>query len=78
MQFFGNEKNLAQWLISPTFYEQLLHTKIPKAQKDGQIKHLFVLLGSDCVKAVRKHVDEINPRPQYLRLRVLMEPSQMI
>ena len=48
--------------ISPTFYKQLLRTLIPKAQKDSQIKQLFVLLGPACVKADRKHVDEINHR----------------
>ena len=48
--------------ISPTFYEQLLRSKIPKAQKDSQIKQLFALLGSACIKAAREHVDEIEPR----------------
>ena len=49
--------------ISPTFYEQLLPTQIPKAQKkDSQVKQLFALLGSASIKAVRKHVDEIDSR----------------
>ena len=47
--------------ISPSFYDKLLHTQIPKAQKDSQIKQLFELLGPACVKAARKHVDEIDP-----------------
>ena len=33
-----------------------------KRQKDSQVKQLFALLGSACVKAARKHVDEIDPR----------------
>ena len=37
-------------------------TTIPKAQKDSQVKQLFALFGSACVKAVSKHVDEIDPR----------------
>ena len=32
-----------------------------KPQKDGQLKQLFALLGSAGVKAVHKHVDEIDP-----------------
>ena len=36
---------LLQGSISPTFYKQLL-----RAQKDTQVKQLFVLLGSACVK----------------------------
>ena len=42
-----------------------------KGQKDSQVKQLFALLGSACVKDVRKHVDEIDARsqqpPGYLR-----------
>ena len=41
---------------------QHLLAKIPKAQIDSQIKQLFALLGSADVKAVRKYVDEIDPR----------------
>ena len=40
---------------------QLLHSKIPKAQKDSQLKQLFALLGSLDVKAACKHVVEITP-----------------
>ena len=50
-----------QGSISPSFNEQLLRTKIPKAQKDSQIKQLFALLGPACVQAAPKHVDEIDP-----------------
>ena len=32
-----------------------------KRQKDSQLKQLFALLGSAAVKAVYKHVDEIDP-----------------
>ena len=61
---------LRQWVgeidprrsISPSFYKQLLHPQISKAQKRQCIKQqLFALLGPACVKAVRKHVDEIDP-----------------
>ena len=31
-------------------------------QKDSQLKLLFVLLGSEGVKAARQHLDEIDPR----------------
>jgi len=50
--------------ISPTFYEQLLHTKIPKKQKKDidDIAWLFALLESSRVKAVHKPVGEIDPR----------------
>ena len=43
---------------------QLLCTQIPKAQKDSQVKQLFALLGSPCVKAARKQVDEFDPTCQ--------------
>ena len=39
--------------ISPTFYEQLLCKKIPKAQKDC-LKQLFCALGSAGVKAAHR------------------------
>ena len=41
--------------------EQLLCSQIPKAQKDRQVKQLFVLSGSARVKAERKNNDEIDP-----------------
>ena len=47
--------------ISSTFYEELLHAQIPKAQTDSQFKQLFGLLGSASVKAAHKHIDEIDP-----------------
>ena len=47
--------------ISPSFYEQLLCVQISKAQKDIQVNQLFALLGPACVKAGRKHLDEIDP-----------------
>ena len=48
--------------ISPT----CLHTGFMRvdprsAKKDSQVKQLYVLLGSACVKAASKHVDEIDP-----------------
>ena len=33
-----------------------------QAQKDSQVKQLFALLGSVRLKALRKHIDEIDPR----------------
>ena len=33
-----------------------------KRKKDSHIKQLFVHSGSACIKTVRKHVDEIDPR----------------
>ncbi len=48
--------------ISPMFYDQLLRPKIPKAQKDtDDLTVFFALLGSACVKAVRRYVGEIYP-----------------
>ena len=46
--------------ISPTFYEQLFRSQVRKAQKRQSRQHLFALLG--CIKAERKHVDEIDHR----------------
>jgi len=40
--------------ILPTFYEKLLHTQIPKAKKFTQAVSIFAILGSACVKALRK------------------------
>ena len=34
-----------------------------KRKKDSQLKKLFSLLGSEDLKAVRKHLDEINTNP---------------
>ena len=52
--------------ISTTFYEQLLHTQIPIAQKRQSSQAAFALLGSEHVKATGKHVDEVYP---WLRLQ---------
>ena len=52
---------LLQASISPTFYAHLLHAKIPKVQKDSQVRQLFAVLGSVYVKAAHKHVGEIDP-----------------
>jgi len=48
-------------LISPTFYEQLLCSLFPKAQKGSQGINHFALLEYMCVKALHKHVGEIAP-----------------
>ncbi len=49
-------------LIYPTFYDQFLCVQNPKAQKDtDDFTVFFVLLESARVKAVYKHVGEINP-----------------
>ena len=48
--------------ISPTFYQQLLHTQIPKARKkDSQLKQFFALLGSAGVKAAHKMLVKLTP-----------------
>jgi len=52
--------------ISPTFYVQLLHTQIPKAQKRLMAWLHFCTLGSACVKAAHKHVGEIDPLRLYV------------
>jgi len=41
-------------LISPTFNQQLLCSKITKAEKDRRLDCIFALWGSACVKAERK------------------------
>ena len=43
-------------------YGQLLLMQIPKAVKAALVDCLFVLLGSACVKAACKHIDEIDPK----------------
>ena len=60
-------------------YPQLLPAQIPKVQKVSQVKHLFGLLGSAHLKAVRKHIDEIDPADAHALLSMfgggLMEIS---
>jgi len=46
--------------ISPIFYEELLRVKIPIEQKTLMTCLFFALLGSLRVKALRKHVGEID------------------
>jgi len=50
--------------ILSTFYEQLFLHADPKREKDttDDVTVLFALLGSVHIKAVRYHVDEIDPR----------------
>jgi len=44
------------------FYEHLLQTQIPKAQKDtNDLSVFFALLGSVCVKASRKMLVKSTP-----------------
>jgi len=51
----------ALWSISSTFYAQLLRGKIPKGQKDTDgLTEFLRFWVSVCVKALRKHVDEID------------------
>jgi len=51
-----------QGSISPSFYEQLLHAKITKAQKYSNDLTVFsALLGSMLIIATRNHVGEIAP-----------------
>ena len=47
--------------ISPSIYEQLLRAKIPKAQKDSQVKQLFALLGPASIKSASKMLVKLTP-----------------
>ncbi len=47
--------------ISPTFYVQLLSTKILQAQKDQWLDYIFALLWSACVKAASKTLMKLKP-----------------
>ncbi len=56
-----------QVFISPTFYVQLLHVQILKAQKDtAMLSVFFVLLGSTHVKAALKMLVKSTPGEQGL------------
>jgi len=60
-----------QELISPTFYDQLSRSKIPKAQKDTyDLTVFFVLLGSSSVKAEHKMLVKLTPdvKERFLKL----------
>ena len=59
----ANTNVVNQVSILPTDYVQLLRGQIPKAKKDRvKSSSFFALLGSVCIKAACKHVDEIDPR----------------
>ena len=78
-QFKVHSSSDNQGSISPTFYEQLLRKQIPKAQKDGHVKHLFALLGSAYIKAAYKHVDEIDLKTMVTKSeKVQKQPKTMI
>jgi len=48
--------------ISSTFYEQLLHAQIPKAQKKtDNLTVFFALSGSVCVKAAHRMLIKLTP-----------------
>ena len=51
------------------FYQQFTSNfyahRSQKRKKDSQVKQLFLLLGSVCIKAACKHIDEIDPRSQF-------------
>ena len=55
--FRENKSQFHQHFMS-NFYTR----RSQKHYKDSQLKQLFALLGSACVKAARKHVDEIDPK----------------
>ncbi len=56
--------------ISLTFYEQLLHAHIPKAQKDNQVISVFFhFLGSACIRAVHKMLVKTTPEEKGERER---------
>jgi len=49
--------------ISSAFHVQLLPAQIPKAQKDtDNLTEFSRFLGSALIKAVHKHVGEIDPK----------------
>ena len=50
------------------FTSSLYARRSQKHKKDSQFKQLLGLLGSACVKAANKHVDEIDPRCVFLPL----------
>ncbi len=47
--------------ISPTFYEQLLCSQIPNAQKIVKSSVFFALLGPVCIKAAHKTLVKLTP-----------------
>jgi hypothetical protein len=57
------------------FYKQLLHSKIPKAQKDTDdlTIHLFAVLESSHIKTFRKHIGEIDPMKENTEARILAQ-----
>jgi len=53
--------------ISSTFYKQLLHTQIPKAQKRQSSQQCcFTLLGPTCIKAAWKMLMKLTPELKIL------------
>ena len=52
-----NQSQNAQHLVKFLFCCQ----RSQKCKKDSQLKKLFALLGSACIKAALKHLDEIDP-----------------
>jgi hypothetical protein len=53
--------------ILPTFYVQLLHMQIPKAQKiQSSCQSLFALLGSAHIKAASKMLVKLTPGQQLI------------
>jgi len=62
-----------QGLISPTFYEQLLHAQVPKAQKiQSSHQSFFALFGSVRVKSVRKMLVQSIPDVYHRFLHILV------
>jgi hypothetical protein len=68
--------HIDQGSISPMFYEQLLHTKIPKAQENtDDLTVFFVLLRSARVKAAHKMFVKSTPDITKVRPTGRMWPS---
>ena len=56
---------LVFFVICGQFHQHFMRSfyacRSKKHQKDSQVKQLFAILGSACIKAARKHIDEIDP-----------------
>ena len=53
------------WVIWGQFHQHFTSSfyvrRSQKHQKNSQVQQLFALLGSACIKAGRKHIEEIDP-----------------
>jgi len=71
-----------RYSFSSTFYDQLLHAQIPKAQKDSQVISLFALSGSGRLKATRRTLMKLTSGTLYVAsfhslLRPFLQPKEI-